>query len=109
MTASLLISRLQSYRRQNALTRALQEYGRLVKTIFIHAFMDVHTFEVERIRKCCTHYALPDGRLMPGCAYNLFFRDKDPRYAGEMGKARIWTEGTAHAGPEGGRTLPVTK
>ena len=50
----------------------------LVKTIFIHAFMDEHTFEVDRIKKCCTHYALPDGRLMPGCAYNMFYRHKDP-------------------------------
>jgi len=62
----------------------------LVKTIFIHAFMDVHTFEVDRIKKCCTHYALPDGRLMPGCAYNLLYRDKDPRYSGPVGPARIW-------------------
>ena len=59
----------------------------LVKTIFIHAFMDEHTFEVDRIRKCCTHYALPDGRLMPGCAYNMFYRHKDPRFMGEIGKA----------------------
>jgi uncharacterized radical SAM superfamily Fe-S cluster-containing enzyme len=62
----------------------------MVKTIFVHAFMDVHTFEVDRIKKCCTHYALPDGRLMPGCAYNLLYRDKDPRYAGEAGTAKIW-------------------
>ena len=40
VTASLLISRLQSYRRQNALTRALQEYGRLVKTIFILRYLE---------------------------------------------------------------------
>lgn len=33
VTASLLISKLQSYPRQNALTRALQEYGRIAKTI----------------------------------------------------------------------------
>ncbi|MDP6110454.1 MAG: radical SAM protein [Planctomycetota bacterium] len=59
----------------------------VVKTIFIHAFMDEHTFEVDRIRKCCTHYALPDGRLMPGCAYNMFYRDKDPRFAGPEGRA----------------------
>ena len=39
VTASLLISRLQSYRRQNALTRALQEYGRLIKTIFILRYL----------------------------------------------------------------------
>ena len=62
----------------------------LVKTIFIHAFMDVHTFEVDRIKKCCTHYALPDGRLMPGCAYNNLYRDRDVRYAAPVGEARIW-------------------
>jgi hypothetical protein len=62
----------------------------LVKTIFIHAFMDVNTFEVDRIKKCCTHYAMPDGRLMPGCAYNLLYRDKDARYTGAVGDAKIW-------------------
>ena len=61
-----------------------------VKTIFIHAFMDEHTFEVDRIKKCCTHYALPDGRLMPGCAYNMFYRHKDPRFAGPTGESEIW-------------------
>ena len=40
VTASLLISKLQSYPRQNSLTRALQEYGRLVKTIFILRYLE---------------------------------------------------------------------
>ena len=40
VTASLLISRFQSYPRKNALTRALQEYGRLVKTIFILRYLE---------------------------------------------------------------------
>ena len=62
----------------------------LVKTIFIHAFMDEHTFEVDRIKKCCTHYALPDGRLMPGCAYNMFYRAKDSRYTGPVGTTPAW-------------------
>ena len=39
VTASLLISRLQAYRRQNALIGALKEYGRLVKTIFVLRFL----------------------------------------------------------------------
>jgi hypothetical protein len=47
--------------------------------------MDEHTFEVDRIKKCCTHYALPDGRLMPGCAYNMFYRHKDPRFTRPKG------------------------
>jgi hypothetical protein len=67
----------------------------LVKTIFIHAFMDEHTFEVDRIKKCCTHYAMPDGRLMPGCAYNMFYRHKDPRFAGAPGQAVLWGRGRA--------------
>jgi uncharacterized radical SAM superfamily Fe-S cluster-containing enzyme len=50
-----------------------------VKAIFIHAFMDEYDFEISRIRKCCTHYALPDGRLMPGCAYNNIHRFRDKR------------------------------
>jgi uncharacterized radical SAM superfamily Fe-S cluster-containing enzyme len=76
--------------------RALEMQERLlvgegmVKTIFIHAFMDEHTFEIDRIKKCCTHYAMPDGKLMPGCAYNMFYRHIDPRYKGEPGKAAIW-------------------
>jgi len=71
----------------------------LVKTIFIHAFMDVHTFEVDRIKKCCTHYALPDGRLMPGCAYNNLYRDKDARFTAEIGTPKIW----------GKTSLPIAK
>src|SRR5213080_3054160 len=40
VTASLFISRMQAYPRQNALARALQEYGRLVKTLFILRYLE---------------------------------------------------------------------
>lgn len=40
VTASLFIGKLQSFRRQNVLTTALQEYGRLQKTIFILRWLD---------------------------------------------------------------------
>jgi 7,8-dihydro-6-hydroxymethylpterin dimethyltransferase len=80
----------------------------MVKTIFMHAFMDVHTFEVDRIKKCCTHYAMPDGKLMPGCAYNLFYRGKDPRYVGAVGKPQqLWAAPKAPAKREEVRNLPV--
>jgi TnpA family transposase len=39
VTASLLISKLQAYPRQNALTKILQEYGRLIKSIFIPRYL----------------------------------------------------------------------
>jgi len=35
VTASLLIGKLQAFPQQNALTQAIAELGRLVKTIFI--------------------------------------------------------------------------
>lgn len=53
-----------------------------MKAIFIHAFMDEHDWELSRVRKCCTHYALADGRLMPGCAYNAIHRPRDAREEG---------------------------
>jgi TnpA family transposase len=40
VTASLLIGKLQSYPRKNRLTRALQEYGRLAKTVFILRYLE---------------------------------------------------------------------
>jgi hypothetical protein len=40
VTASLLVSRLQAYPRQGHLTKLLQEYGRLVKTIFILRYLE---------------------------------------------------------------------
>jgi len=44
VTASLLIGKLQSYPRKNRLTRALQEYGRLIKTIFILRYLESEPF-----------------------------------------------------------------
>ena len=63
-----------------------------IKAIFIHAFMDEMDFTVSRIRKCCTHYALPDGRLIPGCAYNTVHRYRDKRLGLEEVAIPIRTE-----------------
>ena len=40
VTASLLITKLQSFPQQNALTCSLQEYGRLIKTMFILRYIE---------------------------------------------------------------------
>jgi TnpA family transposase len=40
VSASLFISKLQAYPRQNVLARALQEYGKLVKTLFILRYLE---------------------------------------------------------------------
>ncbi|MBF0297560.1 MAG: radical SAM protein [Oligoflexia bacterium] len=44
------------------------------KTVFIHHYMDRYTFDLERVQKCCNHYPKSDGRLMPMCVYNNFYR-----------------------------------
>lgn len=45
-----------------------------LKSIFIHHFMDRHSFDLSRCRKCCQVYPQPDGRLVPACVYNCLQR-----------------------------------
>ena len=33
-------------------------------------FMDPYNYDIQRVQKCCIHYATPDGRLIPFCNYN---------------------------------------
>lgn len=50
---------------------AVAKAERSVKSIFIHGFMDAHTFDLARARKCCNVYPQLDGRLMPACIRNV--------------------------------------
>jgi len=45
VTASLFVSKLQSFPRQNALARVLQQYGRLVKTNFILRYLQDEAYQ----------------------------------------------------------------
>jgi uncharacterized radical SAM superfamily Fe-S cluster-containing enzyme len=50
-----------------------QDLGHLKKHIFqiaIKDFMDAYTFSVKQVMKCCVGVLVPDGRLIPFCAYN---------------------------------------
>lgn len=51
-----------------------------VKMIMIQPFMDAYNFDVKKVMKCCVHEILPDGRIIPFCAYNPIYR-KDPHAA----------------------------
>jgi len=46
-----------------------------MKAIFIHDFMDVSTFDIGRLIKCCNPYPQTDGRLVPICTQNVFYQD----------------------------------
>ena len=70
VTASLLIGKLQSYPRKNQLTRALQEYGRLVKTIFILRYL-----ESEPLRRRI-NTQLNKGEALHGLREFLLFANK---------------------------------
>ena len=37
-------------------------------------FMDPYNFDLERVERCCIHYALPDGTIRPFCSYNSIHR-----------------------------------
>ncbi|MFC1851414.1 radical SAM protein [candidate division CSSED10-310 bacterium] len=47
---------------------------RKIKSIFIHAFQDVDTFDLARVRRCCNGYPQKDGRVIPACVYNVLQR-----------------------------------
>jgi len=49
----------------------------LVNVVFVHSYMDGWTFDVGRSKKCISRTVLPDGRLMPTCAYNVIHRRTD--------------------------------
>jgi 7,8-dihydro-6-hydroxymethylpterin dimethyltransferase len=38
--------------------------------VVIQDFQDPYTLDVEKLRKCCVSEIIPDGRLIPFCAYN---------------------------------------
>ncbi len=40
-------------------------------------FQDRYNYDIERVKRCVIHYAVPDGRIIPFCAYNSgpVFRD----------------------------------
>ncbi|MFQ6075892.1 MAG: tetraether lipid synthase Tes [Candidatus Bathyarchaeia archaeon] len=37
-------------------------------------FMDPYNFDLERAERCCIHYAVPDGRVIPFCTMNTLHR-----------------------------------
>ncbi len=51
--------------------RMFQDMERKVKSIFIHAFQDVDSFDLARARRCCNAYPQADGRLLPACIRNV--------------------------------------
>ncbi|MDH7594140.1 MAG: radical SAM protein [Methanomicrobiales archaeon] len=43
-------------------------------------FMDCYNYDIERVKRCCIHYATPDMRIIPFCSYN----------SGPVHREKIW-------------------
>ncbi len=58
--------------------QAAAEQGLLA--VYLHSHMDEDTLDLARLAVCPDQVPDPDGRLVPACAYNLFYRQKDLRF-----------------------------
>jgi uncharacterized radical SAM superfamily Fe-S cluster-containing enzyme len=48
------------------------------KTLLISCmhFMDPWNFDIDRVKRCVIHYAVPDGRIIPFCSMNTLYRSE---------------------------------
>jgi 7,8-dihydro-6-hydroxymethylpterin dimethyltransferase len=53
---------------------------RWVKMILIHPHMDRDNFDIDRVSSCGDLVPDEAGQMVPACAYNLLYRQKDPRF-----------------------------
>ena len=48
-----------------------------VFTIVVQGFADAYTLDLKALMKCCVAELIPDGRIIPFCAYNsVGYREK---------------------------------
>jgi uncharacterized radical SAM superfamily Fe-S cluster-containing enzyme len=59
----------------NSIRSAFDDYLEHLKMITIKPFQSAWDLDVKRLMKCCIHEVLPDGKIMPFCAYNAIYRD----------------------------------
>lgn len=58
---------------------SLREFHHKSLFIGLMHFQDPWNYDVERVKRCVIHYATPDGRIIPFCAFNVIpalYRDK---------------------------------
>lgn len=80
-----------------------EKEGFSFKTLMVAGmhFMDNYNYDVERVKRCVIHYAAPDGKVYPFCAYNggPVFREKiEKQYSVPLQP----TNGAGMCGPRNG-------
>lgn len=61
---------------------ALREFHWNALFIGTMHFMDNYNYDIERVQRCCIHYATPDGKLIPFCTYN----------SGPVYREKVWKQ-----------------
>ena len=49
---------------------ALKDFHQNALFIGVMHFMDRYNYDLDRVQRCCIHYATPEGHLIPFCTYN---------------------------------------
>jgi uncharacterized radical SAM superfamily Fe-S cluster-containing enzyme len=65
--------------------RALGEFHQKSLFVGLMHFQDLYNYDIERVKRCCIHYAMSDGRIVPFCAFNVipeWYRDKGQKSQG---------------------------
>ncbi len=66
-------------------TGSYESLGKLHRKMLLISsmhFMDPYNFDLERVQRCCIHYAVPDGRIIPFCTMNSIHRPKIEEHLG---------------------------
>ncbi len=75
--------------------RALGEFHKKSLFIGMMHFQDLYNYDIERVKRCCIHYAMTDGRIIPFCAFNVipeWYRDKGQKSQGIP--IKVWEKET---------------
>lgn len=65
--------------------RALGKFHKNSLFLGMMHFQDKFNLDLERLKRCCIHYAMTDGRIIPFCAFNVipeWYRDKNQESQG---------------------------
>ena len=79
--------RLECIACATAMPPELREVAARGFMIVVQDFQDPYTLDVEKLRKCCVSEIVPDGRLIPFCAYNSVGYREQVRL--EMSRPRV--------------------
>ena len=85
------------------------DLGHLKKHVFaviIKSFMDAYTLDVKQLMKCCVGQLVPDGRMIPFCAYNnVGYREQIREELNPLARRRSHNGSPLPSLPSGGLKL----